>query len=201
MTKIAYLVEIEVERESGKFAGRDEISAALCEALTDAPDNADLSSLGSDGTSQYNVSFTEITELDKKELKALWKDSEARVLAELPGDASLRLEVKALKRMLRLEAIKVDNLQNRLDNTRKVRDEGKTSVWYNHGHDDETRVYIPDGQYDRVRFSIPSEGRYAEYVDIGVGELDDKRVVTVHGSRALLIRPNASNTLTVEVSS
>lgn len=197
MTKIAFLIEIEVERESGKFASRDEIAAAICETLTDAPDGAAMDSLGANGDSIYNVTHTDITELDKKALKELWKHNEERVLAELPGDAALRASNKRLKRLLDIISRKVDDMQKRLDDTRKVRDEGKTSIWYNHGHEDETKVYLPDGRYDRIRFAFPDEHGSGEYIDFGITELDEKRLVSVHGSRALALLPNSSNTLYV----
>ena len=46
-----FTIEVEVERESGKFASRDEISEALIEAV----ESADLDSLGADGDSVYTI--------------------------------------------------------------------------------------------------------------------------------------------------
>jgi hypothetical protein len=46
-----FTLVVQVERDSGKFASRDDIGEALAEAINDA----DLSSLGADGTSEYHV--------------------------------------------------------------------------------------------------------------------------------------------------
>ena len=52
--KFSFTVEVEVERESGKFASREEIIEALTEAIEGAnPDVVD--GVGADGDSVYNV--------------------------------------------------------------------------------------------------------------------------------------------------
>lgn len=48
------VVDVEVERESGKFAGRDEIAAELLQSLEDA-DPGEVSGVGADGDSEYSV--------------------------------------------------------------------------------------------------------------------------------------------------
>lgn len=47
-------ITVEVDRESGKFAGRDEIEDELRTALTDA-DPGNVSGVGADGDSEYVV--------------------------------------------------------------------------------------------------------------------------------------------------
>lgn len=51
-----FTIRVEVERESGKFASRDDIGEALVEAVQEA----DLSSLGVDGDSIYNIIEAEV---------------------------------------------------------------------------------------------------------------------------------------------
>jgi len=46
---------IDVERVEGKFASRDEIEEAIQTAFQDAVGNVNLSGLGADGTSEYEV--------------------------------------------------------------------------------------------------------------------------------------------------
>jgi hypothetical protein len=62
---IRYTVEVEVERESGLFVGRDEISEKLTEAINEGLDAADLSGLGANADSEYNVTNVEINEEEK----------------------------------------------------------------------------------------------------------------------------------------
>lgn len=52
-----FTIEVEVEREQGKFASRDEIAEALAEAV----EQADLSSLGADGTSEYVINDVSVS--------------------------------------------------------------------------------------------------------------------------------------------
>ncbi len=52
--KFSFTIEVEVERDSGKFASREEISEALVEAIEGAnPDVVD--GVGSDSESVYNI--------------------------------------------------------------------------------------------------------------------------------------------------
>jgi hypothetical protein len=54
MTSYRFTLTVETERESGKFASRDEILDAIREAIEGAnPDQLD--GLGADGASVYNI--------------------------------------------------------------------------------------------------------------------------------------------------
>lgn len=55
-----YKITVEVERESGKFAGRDEIDDVIRQAIEDGVQYIDLSGLGADGTSVYTVTDTTV---------------------------------------------------------------------------------------------------------------------------------------------
>lgn len=61
-----FTVTIEVERESGKFASRDEISEAIGDALGDAVDSIDLDGIGPDGESVYVVSDSNVEEIPQQ---------------------------------------------------------------------------------------------------------------------------------------
>lgn len=58
--QVNFNVSIEVERQAGKFASRDEITQALQSALEDGLDGADLSTLGADGESVYDIIDTTV---------------------------------------------------------------------------------------------------------------------------------------------
>jgi hypothetical protein len=51
-----FRIEVEIERESGKFASREEIGEKLIEAI----EQADLSGLGADGDSEYVISGADV---------------------------------------------------------------------------------------------------------------------------------------------
>jgi hypothetical protein len=68
------LVTIDTERESGKFAGRDEIRDALIEAIESA-DPGSLDGLGADGESEYSVEDWTVEEVDKKRAERLMADA------------------------------------------------------------------------------------------------------------------------------
>ena len=60
--RFAFTVTVEVERITGKFASRDEIREALETEISDAIGAADLSGLGADGESEYEVTDSSVDE-------------------------------------------------------------------------------------------------------------------------------------------
>lgn len=60
--RFTFTVEVEVERQEGKFASRDEVLEALTSALEEAQDNAGLDGLGADGLSVYEATDWSVTE-------------------------------------------------------------------------------------------------------------------------------------------
>jgi hypothetical protein len=54
MSSFTFTIEVQVERDSGKFAGRDEIAEQLMEALESA-DPGTVDGIGADGDSSYSV--------------------------------------------------------------------------------------------------------------------------------------------------
>ena len=57
--RFTFTIEVEVSRESGKFASRDEIAQAIQEELESI--DPDLQSVGADGDSVYNVDTWEVS--------------------------------------------------------------------------------------------------------------------------------------------
>lgn len=64
-----FLVTVEAERESGKFASRDEIAEALITALEEA-DPGEIDGIGADSESTYNTVTWEVQEQPKEKRKA-----------------------------------------------------------------------------------------------------------------------------------
>jgi hypothetical protein len=59
--RFEFNVSVEVERESGKFASRDEIGEEIRTAIADA-DPGQISGVGADGMSEYNVIEFEVND-------------------------------------------------------------------------------------------------------------------------------------------
>lgn len=59
--RFTFLVTVELERSSGKFASRDEMSDQILSEIEGA-DPGSLSGLGADGDSEYEVSSWEVEE-------------------------------------------------------------------------------------------------------------------------------------------
>lgn len=57
--RFTFTVHVEVERESGKFAGRDEIAEQIRDAISDA-DPGEIGDVGADGDSSYSVTAWEV---------------------------------------------------------------------------------------------------------------------------------------------
>lgn len=56
-----FTVTVELERESGKFASREEMAEAVIEILMGAEESS-VEGLGADGESSYNVTLWEVEE-------------------------------------------------------------------------------------------------------------------------------------------
>jgi hypothetical protein len=68
------LVTVDTERQSGKFAGRDEIAAKLIEEI-ESGNPESLDGLGADGESEYSVEDWTVEEVDKKRAERLMADA------------------------------------------------------------------------------------------------------------------------------
>lgn len=58
-------IEIDIERITGKFASRDEISGLIFDEISSAIDNLDLSSCGPDSASEYEISHYDVEEQEQ----------------------------------------------------------------------------------------------------------------------------------------
>jgi hypothetical protein len=61
MTLIRFTISAEIERESGKFAPKEEIVDVIREVLEEA-DPSEIAGLGADGASVYTVTSWEVSE-------------------------------------------------------------------------------------------------------------------------------------------
>lgn len=59
--KFTFTVTVEVEREEGKFAGRDDMAEAIIEWLESA-DEGSIDGIGVDGSSTYTTTLWEVEE-------------------------------------------------------------------------------------------------------------------------------------------
>lgn len=59
--KFTFMVTVEIEREAGKFASRDEMAEAVVEWLENA-DEGSIYGIGVDGDSTYNTISWEVEE-------------------------------------------------------------------------------------------------------------------------------------------
>lgn len=58
---LRFVVEVEVERESGKFASKDDVREEITQWLEDA-NQGEISGIGSDSDSIYNVTDWTVSE-------------------------------------------------------------------------------------------------------------------------------------------
>ena len=176
MTMLRFVVEVEVERESGLFASRDEISEKVQDSIESGIEDVDLSGLGANSDSQYSVVSYGAEEVDNKQIKAEWSENEHRVREELPGDPELRNKVKSLTHEVRDKVQSIRRLQAEIEEANQKREIGRSFVYSQEGYQS-PRVYLPDGEYDRIyvqfgeredqRFTLKrtAEGRIEIHMD------------------------------------
>jgi hypothetical protein len=63
--RLVFQVEVELEREEGKFASRDEMAEAIIEWLESANEQS-VDGIGADGESTYEVTVWEVAVVDEQ---------------------------------------------------------------------------------------------------------------------------------------
>ena len=177
VSTIRFLVDVDVERESGKFAGRDEITDAIQTAMEEGIESAQLDSLGADADSVYNITGQGVEPLDNKRLKALWEQNEKLVVEDILGAK----ERRELKRKIRELEADVRGLKSALEEKKAEELSERTSI-----HTESYGVpatNLPDDS--NVRFHIGDR----VYVDVSIK--NDR--LELNGSEPLYIKPQSSN--------
>ena len=197
-----FIVSVDIERDSGLHASRDDINERLEDAITEAVENADLSGLGPTSESEYSYSSVSVDAVDTrtKAGRDALMEYDSHVIQDLPGDEKVRQENRRLRDELKqlnkvLAEVKDRNirLQEALDTKRT---EEETRIFQESGYPDYIRNFIPDGRHDDVKFRV---GSHEE--DIISVELDvENRAIKIKnsGMRAqMAVVPTAANTIRV----
>jgi hypothetical protein len=153
MSTFHFLVEVDVERDTGKFVGRDEIADAIASALEDGADMASLSGLGADSASEYSVQSTNVSYMEKKELREAYDTYDQARIDEAPTDAELVKAVKdavVARNTAEARIVQLEAQVARLQEERKV---GETRVYQIQGSSySDPKIYLADSQHDPIYF-------------------------------------------------
>lgn len=204
MTLHTFIVEVDVERDQGLFAPRDEISDKIIEALDEAENSIDLTGLGAQGNSDYSVSsfVTEAVDTSHKEGRDRLMEYDAQVVAELPGDAQLRADNKRLRAELKELNKVLDSVKDRNIKLQEQQDERqaqeRTRIWYADAvaRRSDYKSYIPDGKHDLVFF------QYGERDDETLAfefQEDGSIEVRNQGWTQLTVVPQSSNVIVLKM--
>jgi hypothetical protein len=199
MGTLRYVVEVTTERESGLFAGRDEIAEKIEDALNDALQDVDLTGLGSQSNSDYAVTEIGITEVDNKQIRAEWQENQRRMHEELPGDPELRKRVKALTAEVREKVDTIRRLQSDLERSRAERAGEPTRVFVSEGYGGD-KVYLRDSVLDRVNFIVDENDHERDI--ISVTHRGDEGIEVRYenmGRNVLAVLPQSGNVLRLVV--
>lgn len=146
-----FLVDVEVDRDSGKFVSRDELGEAIADSLEEAQPS--LSGLGSEANSEYNVASIGVQEILKKDMKKVWAQYDQVVAEQTAPVEQVRedlkkanIELRKLKEQLAAKDKKIANLE-------KVREQNSSRVYMETGfYPNKVTEYLPDSGYDRIFF-------------------------------------------------
>jgi hypothetical protein len=193
MATITYLVDVDVEHETGKFASRDEISEVLQEAIQSAIEEADLNGLGMDGTSEYTIANQELVELTRKDQKEIWDDAHVAVVQELPGDAELRAENKRLREEAAKADARLASLQEDVQRLLSERNNGvvHSRVSVDNWRDRSVR-YLKDDARVKFHFGYMMMREY-----IAVTLKDDE--LEIYGTESIVLTPQSGNVVCVSL--
>lgn len=200
MSKFTMLVEVEVERDSGKFAGRDEIFEKL-EAVVDEVSSADLSGLGADSSSEYSVVDVQISELEARELKGIYRDYDNAVIADVPGDAELRKENKHLRSKLKELNRVLNEVKDRNIKLLEKQEQGATRIFQR-----DTAEYRAEGKRTYIDDKTPitfmwgdNDSTSSVNIEFMAAENGCTFEIRSNGWADLLVQPNSSNVIFVKI--
>jgi hypothetical protein len=156
MMQLTYLVTIEVERDSGMFASRDDISEILSEEIQSSAESASLSGLGPRSDSEYSVSDASVEEMDSKAIRQAWRDNERYVAGQKLSDDAASKEIKRLSTELKKSEERGKSFQRDIQRLLQKQEQEATRIYQtdsSHLGQSSPRTYLKDGEYDRVHFS------------------------------------------------
>lgn len=158
MSKFAFMVYVDTDRESGLIASRDEQSEQIINEL-EAIDGFQISGIGARADSEYSVSSVDIWEMSKKDEKEAHELYEVEVKKVAPSDRSLRNEIALAnaeaEKYRKLYETQKDIMEQLLASpefkeTRVFQEDRKGGV--------KVRTYMKDGRYDPVHFLMSEDG-------------------------------------------
>lgn len=195
--KFTYLVEVEVDRDEGKFVGRDEISDIIAEGVESAAESAELSGLGIDASSSYSVTNVSVDELDNKTLKEAYKAYDAHVARDTPGDPELRKKIKSLHSQLKNLNRVLDSVKEQNRSLLEEQEQGATRI-FQKSYFDEKTTYISEDEPITFRYSDDDEFRGSFAVGFSVDGNDGRLEIRTNGWADLLVQPQSGNVILVK---
>lgn len=193
--QFTYKVDVEVERDSGLNASRDDISELIEEEISSAESNLSLTGLGPNDNSDYSVVSFEVTHLDNKEQRAFNAQYDEAAIADLPGDAELRKRAKLLAAENKglIEANR--KLGAQIEALKTERAIKATRIYQDNVGSGLPPTYFEDGPYDRVIFQY-GDGDYDRFT---VALKEDKIEIRSDGMgvRDMALFPRSGNEIMI----
>jgi hypothetical protein len=199
MSKFAYIVYVETERNSGLIASRDEQSEAIEQAL-DELSGLGISGIGARSDSDYSVTSVDFWMMDKKDEREVNEEYERHVKAEEPSNKELRRELK-------LTADERDKYRDLYERQKSIVDRlldspefKETRIWTEDRKGGEkVRHFLPDGRYDKVHFKIDGTDDDAS-VTIGIDDYSGDLEIRANAmGREMMVIPQSGNEVRLRV--
>lgn len=196
--KQTFLISVEVERDEGKFASRDEISEKIIEEIDSSIDMVDLSGLGADGNSVYSISDWDIKELDAKDLRQFYREYEEHVIQELPGDEELRKENQHLRSQLKALNDALDKVKTRNIELMEEQESRATRIYQRDILDRAKRTYFDEKHPITFQWGA-NDNSESVIVDYHQNEDGCMLEIRSQGWADLLVKPYSGNIIHVQV--
>ncbi len=141
----------------------------------------------------------DVTPLEKKSLKEARAEYDDVVISQMPGDAALRKEMKALRKELKESQALAHRLADQIVTMSAERETGKTRVYIeNREGVVTTPEYLPDGQWDNVFFQWSDRG-FGQRWGVRMNEDGVLIVRTDTMGDDMVIAPRSSNEIEVRM--
>lgn len=198
MSKFAFMVYVETDRDSGLIASRDEQSERISDELERIGDYVDLSGIGARSDSNYSIANVDVWEMSKKDEKEANEEYERTVREAAPPKDELLVELEAA----RADAAKYKSLYETqkgiVDKLLESPEFKETRIWTeDRSGGNKVRSFLPDGRYDRVHFGTSEDGD--DNISVGFDQEGHLEVRYNAMGKQLAVIPRSGNEVTLAV--
>lgn len=195
MSKFAFMVYVETEKNSGLIASRDDQSERIINELENIGSYVDLNGIGARSDSEYEITNVDVWEMSKRDEKEMHAEYEREVKAAEPTDKELRQELSEMRADRDKYKSLFETQKSIVDQLIEAAPNANSRIWQEDAasrrEQGDLKNYLADGKHDSVMFQWGD----SEFERFEVTLRDDKLEVR-NTDGGILVHPMGGNSFT-----